>query len=483
MSGLVIGLEDIIQAPQSTRNDPQGARARLNLLAHAHDGTKRLFIADMAGKLYILPDPDAAEPLATYLDFEATFANFRSTGWSDGFNSFAFHPAFSENGKLYTVHTEQPGSGTATFATPRPIGPAYQSVVIEWTATDPSNNTFDGTHRELLRIDQPRTNHPIGQLGFNPNVSPGHPDYGLLYIASGDGGTLFAEAPENLQRLDSPLGTILRIDPSGSNSANGHYGIPTDNPFAATNDSSVLPEIWAYGLRNHHRFSWDTGGDQRLYISDIGENNLEEINLGLAGANYGWPIREGTFRLDPTQRRHVLPLPDDDADASFTYPIAQYDHDEGVAVTGGYVYRGTALPRLFGHYVFGDIRNGRVFHFDTNTILPNGRTLITELEFVHSGTQQTLHEIMGRPNRIDLRFGQDQSGEIYLLTKRDGMIRRLVPVGLRISQLPPGGIQLRWVQGSVESAPSVNGPWTVMDQRSPSRIETSSSAQFFRLRP
>ena len=481
-SGKTVGLEDVLQAPRSTRNDPQGARARLNYLSHAGDGSDRVFVNDMVGQLYVFDGSSVSPVLSTYLDLSVELADFHSTGWSDGFNTFAFHPAFAQNGKLYTVHSETAGAGRPTFPNPRRIGPAYQSVVLEWTAEDPRANTFSGTRRELMRIDQPRTNHPIGQLAFNPNASPGDSDYGILYLASADGGTIFANAPQNLQRLDSPLGTIMRIDPSGTNSLNGQYGIPDDNPFVSQEDPKTLKEIWAYGLRNHHRFSWDTGGEQSMFISDIGENNIEEINIGQAGANYGWPLREGTFVLDPSSRNRVQELPENDALSGFTYPVAQYDHDEGVAITGGYVYRASALPELFGHYLFGDIKSGRLFYVDADQIVAGQQSPIAELQLLYRGEQTTLHQLMNAPSRVDLRFGQDQSGDIYLLTKRDGMIRKLVPDKLRISRTGENQIELRWVQGAIESASQPSGPWTTLTIDSPSLIAPTQGLQFFRLR-
>jgi glucose/arabinose dehydrogenase len=480
-SGILVGLEDVIQAPRTTSSDPQGARARLNLLSHANDKSGRSFVNDMSGILYILFAEKNPPKLEAYLNLKEHFGNFHNSGWSEGFNSFAFNPRFSENGKFYTVHSEDAGSGEPTFRNPRPIGPAYQSVVVEWTAETSEANTFTGSKREIMRVDQPRTNHPIGQLGFNPNVTVGHEDFGKLYLASGDGGSMFANAPENLQRLDSVLGTIMRIDPFGTNSSNNQYGIPNDNPFVDDPAPTVLTEIWAYGFRNNHRFSWDTQGSQQMYISDIGEDHIEEINRGQPGANYGWPLREGTFMPSPAQRSRLEPLPEDDQLAGFTYPIAQYDHDDGVAITGGYVYRGNSVKQLKGFYLFGDIKSGRVFYFDVDQGPIESQSTIHELQFANQGKISSLKTLMRNPSRVDLRFGSDQKGEIYLLTKRDGMIRRIVPLGLRIAKTDLENLELRWSQGTLESAPQLSGPWTNLDATSPHNIIGDSQTQFYRL--
>lgn len=152
--------------------------------------------------------------MTVYLNLKSEIgSDFYDTGWSSGFSNFTFHPAFADNGLLYTSHSERPGSAPADYSGPDFTSVSYQSVVTEWKCTDPGASVFTGTRRELLRVDQPRSNHPVSQLRFNPTAIPGDKDYGMLYIGSGDGGSLYANTPSNLQRLDSPLGTIMRIDP------------------------------------------------------------------------------------------------------------------------------------------------------------------------------------------------------------------------------------------------------------------------------
>jgi hypothetical protein len=191
-------------------------------------------------------------------------------------------------------------------------------------------------------------------------------------------------------------------------------------------DDGSLEEVWAHGLRNPHRFSWDTGGVGDMLISDIGQDLIEEIDLGRAGANYGWSEREGTFVLDHDDPSIILPLPPDDAALGYDYPVAQYDHDEGFAVVGGFVYRGSLLPQLFGKYIFGD-NNGRIFFLDGDDLEEGDPATIYELILIFEGQEQTLLEILGETRRADLRFGIGEDQEIYVLTKRDGMIRALIP--------------------------------------------------------
>ena len=220
------------------------------------------------------------------------------------------------------------------------------------------------------------------------------------------------------------MGSILRIDPLGSNSANGNYGIPVDNPFVGDPDlqhtlgidesttplDETLGEVWAFGLRNPHRFSWDTGlnGTANMFISDIGQASIEEINLGVAGANYGWRDREGTFATDPFNEYILNALPGNDALFGYNYPVAQYDHDEGNAVVGGFVYRGQAISTLQGKYIFGDLVNGRMFYTDVDEMTPGSQATVHELTLFHDGFEQTLKQIMGSvpPHRPALRRRQ-----------------------------------------------------------------------------
>jgi glucose/arabinose dehydrogenase len=174
-------------------------------------------------------------------------------------------------------------------------------VITEWTASSPSANVFAGTRRELLRIDYNGTIHGLQDIGFNPYAKAGDEDYGLLYICAGDGGSVAAGRPDWTHKLSSPYGSILRLDPLGTNSVNGRYGIPAANPYANDGKADTLGEIYAWGFRNPHRISWDSQPPHRALIGDIGENQIEEVNLLTKGGDYGYPDREGTFVLRTNQ--------------------------------------------------------------------------------------------------------------------------------------------------------------------------------------
>ena len=440
-SGLSVKIVDFVQVPASSSSPPM---ARINLLYHSRDNTGALFVNDLRGELYVID----SGTVITYLDIASLHPNFVDTpGLGTGFGCFAFHPDFATNGIFYTVHSEGPGFFPPDLVSTSTVGEVVQSVIKEWTADVPLANVFTGTVREILRIAQPSFLHAVQEIGFSPNANPGDADYGMLYIAQGDGEDfLFSDNPQN---LSSPHGAILRIDPLGTNSPNGAYGIPADNPFANDGDSNTLGEIWAYGFRNPHRFSWDTDGDGKMLIGEIGQANVEEVNLGKVGANYGWNEREGTFQFDKNNTSVLLPLPTDDATLGFTYPVAQYDHDEAasvggfVAIVGGFVYRGTKIPSLFGKYIFGDIVSGRIFYVDVADLVEGSQATILELTLLdESDLEITLLDLVPG-SRVDLRFGIGQDGEIYVLSKADGKVRRLVATesGNALPVLAPIGDQ------------------------------------------
>ncbi|HET6521041.1 MAG TPA: PQQ-dependent sugar dehydrogenase, partial [Geminicoccaceae bacterium] len=224
-------------------------------------------------------------------------------------------------------------------------------------------------------------------------------------------------------------GSIIRIDPLQD--GDQPYTVPGDNPFVG--EAGVLPEIWAYGLRHPQYFAWDTGGDGKMIIGEIGENQVEQLELGVAGANYGWGEREGTFVIDRDNHEIIYELPPWDELRGFTYPVLQYDHDEGDAIATGYVYRGDSIPQLQGKYIFGDLSNGRIFYVDIDDLVA-GQTVteFNELRLRYNGVERSLTDIIGQrlgtpTERAELRFGQDEDGEVYILSKWDGMVRKLVP--------------------------------------------------------
>ncbi len=442
-SELSVGLVEIVQIPNSgTAGDKA---ARLNLLTHAGDASGRLFVNDMRGKLYVIVDGTAT----VYMNLKQLIcADFTYESGQQGFAYFTFHPEFARNGIFYTVTSEVKDSGTPDFPVTKTIldsdkniiASSHHDVIREWKATDPASNTFVGTSREILRIEEPYPDHNVGQLGFNPNAKPGDDDYGLLYIAVADGGSdgfpvSDTDPLDNGQDLGTPLGKMLRIDPLGSNSNNGRYGIPDNNPFVADNNPQTLGEIWAYGLRNPHRLSWDTGGEGKMLIADTGQAFIEEVNLGIKGANYGWGEREGTWVLEENNENVLFPLPQDDAKYGFTYPVAQYDHDippeiegyYGIAITGGYVYRGKAIPELIGQYIFADFgSDARFFHVPVDELVDGKQATIKELRLFEGEREVSILDLIGK-ERSDVRFGVDEAGEIYVTSKQDGKVRKLVP--------------------------------------------------------
>ncbi len=431
---IVLEAVPFVRAPRTTDPAKPGrtndAYARIQYLLPVPGEAGRLAFNDIRGVLY-MTDMRAAEPVV-YLDLRTAGVAFYNDRFPNeaGFMGFAFHPEFATEGapgfgKLYTAFSARPGSGTADYA---PEGAVQHSVLLEWTASDPAAGAFEGAMREVLRVGQFESNHNVGTIAFNPTAEPGSAEYGLLYICLGDGGR--AHDPRDYgQRLDEPLGAIIRIDPLDT--ADGKsYGIPADNPFVDEED--VAPEIWAYGLRHPQQFSWDRNG--RMFIGEIGQDRIEEVNIGVRGANYGWRLREGMFATGHAVGRQpspVFPRPAEDPEP-FHYPVAQYDHDEGFAIGGGYVYEGSDVPELLGKYLFTEFPRGRLLAIDTADLTPGEPTEITELRLQFDGQERDLADVAGFRNtytnglRVDARLGIDHNGELYLLTKGDGWIRKLV---------------------------------------------------------
>ena len=433
-----VAVVPFLRAPMTTDPaQPVGtnkAHARLQYLKPIPDGSGRVMFSDVRGLLYVASADGSS--VSTYLDLRTRDVDFFNLAFPNesGLLGFAFHPDFAKAGqpgfgKLYVGF-----SGAKKAVGDAPANPlmAYlsghqESVISEWTTADPGADIFDGTMRELLRVPQFSPTHNVGTLAFNPTAVEGSPDYGMLYACLGDGGG--ANDPhEHGQNPATLLGAIIRIDPLGGQ-GEATYGIPDDNPFL---DGSAAPEVWAYGLRHAQHFSF--GPDGRVYINDIGQDQVEEVNLGIPGANYGWRDREGTFAtaygLGTLRIGQVYPLPEDDG--PFVYPVAQYDHGEGYAIGSGYVYQGDAIDALKGKYVFADITLGRLFVIDTDGLEPGNPAEIEELRLVFDGEERDLLDVAGFDNtyhggkRADLRLGIDAEGEIYLLTKGDGWVRKLV---------------------------------------------------------
>ena len=419
LSGLNVGLELITRVPPSS-NDKQVPLARITKLDfEPHSGER--FIVDLRGKLYKLQNN---KPLV-YMDLPALKPNFiHEPRVATGFGSFAFHPDFAKNGLLYTSHSEKPGSGKADFGYADSIKVTLQWVITEWKTDNPQAATFSGTSRELFRVNMVTGMHGVQEIAFNPLAKTGSKGYGLLYICIGDGACVEEGYPFLAHSTDKVWGSILRIDPAGSNSSNGHYGIPSDNPFASNMHNKMLGEIYAYGFRNPHRISWIRSG--KMIAANIGQGNIEAIDLVMPGHDYGWPIREGKFVLNPFgDLNKAYPLPANDSSYKITYPVAVYDHDEGVAICGGFEYWGTSVPQLAGKYLFGDIASGRLFYIDMADVQLGKQARVMEWKISINGTPHTLRELC-KNERADLHFGKDSKGELYILTKTDGKVYKLV---------------------------------------------------------
>ena len=428
-SEIAVELVEFAAPPRSAAKAPY---ALLNTLYHAGDGTKRIFTNDSRGKLWELDRDTGAARLV--LDYEsARPGRLRTSSNQMGLRSFAFHPDFGKAGrpghrKFYTMACERPSDpadGAPVFD--GPYRDAFHDVLVEWTAT--SNATFvaTGPGREILRIVQHKSDHNADQIVFNVKAKTrGHPDYGLLYLGVGDGGNTPSRPDifDSAQDKGRALGKILRLDPLRQKGG-APYRVPDDNPFAR--EAGSLPEIWALGLRHPQNIAFDPKGNrERMILSDIGQTQVEEVNLGIKGANYGWPAREGTFMTDRDNQNVVRPLPADDARYGYTYPVAQYDHDEGKAICGGHVYRYGAVRALRGHYLFGDLVNGRIFHVPVWKLWPGRQAAFKELRLLRNGRPTTMAALNGT-SRVDLRFGQDERGEVYILSKQDGKVRRMRP--------------------------------------------------------
>jgi len=457
--GLAVEVKDVVRLP-----DTRGLRAadldvapdawaRVSYVRDLPDG--RRFANDSRGLLYLI---DSNNQPHVYADVAAAFPNSVYKRLESGFIGFAFHPEFATNGLFYTVCSEI-GPGNPKTPDFIPIGyglkdVTYHNVITEWHATNPAANTFEGTRREILREAHVTTNltHPMGAVEFNPTAN-----YGLLYTSGSDhgfsnGGGPNSSNPAQTQRLDSIMTAILRIDPRSPSVTHGQkglgdYTIPMANKFASDGDPKTLGEIYAYGFRNAHRLSWDTDGT--MFASDIGMDNIEEINIVRNGENYGWMRREGYFdngRPRGGALNELYPLPPEILDGrvkdGFTYPVIVYDHDEGRSVTDGFAYHGR-IPALRGKFVFGDIQNGRVFVSDLAEMkkaddgIPRTVAPVEELQLyvrdasgkrVDVSFKDLIDKSMGKSApRADLHISRTRDGELLLTSRQDGMIRMLVP--------------------------------------------------------
>jgi len=409
-----------------------GARTGAQGLQGLPDGSGRLFINDTRGVLYVTTK--AGGTPTPYLNLTTAGIGFSNAAnaTQTGLMSFAFHPNFNKDPSkpgyniLYTIDTSAP-SGLGWGVPGAPVN--HDNIVHEWTIANPSASTAQiSSVREVMRFAQPYSDHGAGTIAFNSSAQEGDADYGKLYIGMGDGGA--ANDPlDSAQNRLVPFGKILRIDPTDPDGAGPlSYSVPSDNPFAG--DPGARGEVWAYGLRNPQHFSWDSSG--RMIISDIGQAAIDEVDIGKAGANYGWPAREGTYARGTD--KSDMAIYDTPLNPGFADPIAQYDHEEITRFGGNlasigsaFVYEGSLMPGLFGDVILTDLVVGRIFYFDPAKVADGKTAILRELMLTLDGVPKTMRglEGYGSTNRVDLRLGMDDDGELYMITKRIGAIYRL----------------------------------------------------------
>lgn len=389
---LMTAMTAMAQSPGSSGDTPlpvSAERAFPNLsferpivVTHAGDGSNRVFVAEQDGVVKVFPNDQECEEATVFLDIDerCVYADNQN---EEGLLGMAFHPKYKENGQFFLYYTSNESP--------------HLSVVSRFTVSKEDPNKADEKSEEILmRIPQPFWNHNGGTIEFGPD--------GYLYIGLGDGGS--GNDPEGHgQNLTTVLGSILRIDVDHQDSGIA-YAIPKDNPFINTEvpvgprgqKAKARPEIYAYGVRNIWRLSFDSKtGD--LWAADVGQNLWEEINIIQKGGNYGWNVREGKHWFRPDGR---------DVDRTdLIDPIYEYGHDIGKSITGGTVYRGTRVPELVGKYVYGDYVSGRLWALDYD---------------VKAGKVKANYSLTGE-NLPMLSFGTDQSGDVYFTTPFGSLFR------------------------------------------------------------
>lgn len=334
-------------------------------LQNAGDGSNRLFVVEQAGRILVFPNSSTVLAAEIFLDIQNRVSD---AGGEEGLLGLAFHPEYEINGSFYV-----------NYVAPNPRRTVISQFTVDPTDPDRGDPT---TELILLEFDQPFSNHNGGQLSFGPD--------GYLYIATGDGGS-GGDPLNNGQSLTTLLGKILRID---VNPGSGLYIIPPDNPFAGT---SFREEIYAYGLRNPWRFSFDpmTGW---LWAGDVGQDAWEEVDIIESGGNYGWRVMEGNHCFQPSigcDETGLIP------------PVWEYGHASGESVTGGFVYRGTANPGLTAAYIYGDYVSGSIWALTYGGIQSPSNTLLSQTSLSISS------------------FGIDEEGELYICDYEGGIYNLL----------------------------------------------------------
>jgi glucose/arabinose dehydrogenase len=335
----------------------------LYLVAPAAD--PRLFVVEQAGRVRIIENRQLLE--TPFLDITDRV----QSGGERGLLSVAFHPQYETNGHFYVSYTDDGGD----------------SKIERYAVSSDPNRADPSSAKLILSVQQPFSNHNGGLIVFGPDA--------MLYVGLGDGGS-GGDPQGNGQNVSTLLGSLLRIDVDGGDP----YAVPADNPFVGQTGAD---EIWGYGLRNPWRFSFDREAGQ-LYIADVGQNRWEEVNVtpsSAEGLNYGWNVMEGThcFSSDPCDA------------AGLVMPVVEYSHSDGCSVTGGYVYRGTAIPEIQGHYFYSDYCSGflRSFRYSGGSL-----------------SDERIWDVGSLGNVLS--FGEDAAGELYVLSA-NGNVYRIVEAG------------------------------------------------------
>jgi Glucose / Sorbosone dehydrogenase len=440
-------------------------------------GDARLYVTTQEGQIHVI-DQDGTANGRPVLWFDVASAEsilghpLHGRSSQAGLQSLAFHPDFNRHGmpgygKLYTTMLEQrPESPLGHFYlgdSAHGTGIPADGVLAEWTFNHQAGLVDVNSYRELFRVNMPVYDHPIKQARFNPYARPGDETYGLLYMTHGDA-NIKHSPNDDPQQLGNVLGKMLRIDPLQS--ATERYSIPDSNPLVTSNDPGVLKEIYAYGMRNPHTFSFnrDPQGNVHILAGDIGRNNVEEINSIVSGGNYGWPKREGTFahsqvpESDPNAGyiTGVAALPPNEVLLGYSFPMAQFDHNamfgeigSGNAIASGFVLRNGFDVNLHDQLIFNNFANhdGIVYHADFGEILDAVDRLIADDPHTDEPselTQAVLHKIrlsldhdndMSTPPQLyddflqllnaprsDTRYGEGVFGEMYISSKTNGQI-------------------------------------------------------------
>ena len=339
---------------------------RLTNLVQPQGALGLFFSTEQAGVVRVFPnDPNAAEA-AIFLDIRDRVSEENN---EEGLLGLAFDPQYSSNGHFYVYYSA---------SSPR------RSVVSRYTVSDDDPLAADSDREAVIMwIPQPYGNHNGGQLAFGPD--------GYLYIGLGDGGS-GGDPRGNGQDLGTLLGSILRIDVRDTSESIA-YSVPSDNPFIDV--EGARPQIWAYGLRNPWRFSFDreTG---KLWTGDVGQNLWEEVNLIYKGRNYGWNVMEGDHCFSPRSGC---------VDSGMVAPVAEYGRSDGCSITGGYVYRGNDIPSLFGAYVYADYCSGKIWGLRYNGQTVTEQTLLVDSELLITS------------------FAEDSQGNLYVLSRNEGIYR------------------------------------------------------------